>query len=132
LALTPGTRLGAYEVIAQIGAGGMRVDAGVLHVPGILDLANFGLRVIIPDQPGHGQSDRGSQSEYSHRTWAVDANELAGGPGLCHGLHYSATGEPQALAGSEDSTSRGFEHAQLTQRKRRCELFLRQARFSWC
>ncbi len=49
-----GTRLGVYEVIAQIGAGGMRVDAGVPHVPGILDLAKFGLRVIIPDQPGHG------------------------------------------------------------------------------
>ena len=41
-------------------------------------------------------------------------------------------GEPLALAGSEDSTCRGFEHAQLTQRKRRCELFLRQSRFSWC
>jgi pimeloyl-ACP methyl ester carboxylesterase len=90
LALTPGTRLGVYEVIAQIGAGGMGVDAGVLHVPGILDLAKFGLRVIIPDQPGHGQSDRGSQSEYSHRTWALDAHKLVGGMGLCHGLHDSA------------------------------------------
>jgi pimeloyl-ACP methyl ester carboxylesterase len=90
LALTPGTRLGVYEVIAQIAAGGMGVDAGVLHVPGILDLAKFGLRVIIPDQPGHGQSERGSQSEYSHRTWALDAHKLVGGMGLCHGLHDSA------------------------------------------
>jgi len=62
--------------------GGMGVDAGTLHVPGILDLAKFGVRVIIPDQRGHGQSDRSSHSEYSHRTWAVDAHELAGSLGL--------------------------------------------------
>jgi pimeloyl-ACP methyl ester carboxylesterase len=49
--------------VSAIGAGGMGVDAGIFHGPGILDLATFGLRVIIPDQPGHGQSDRGSHSE---------------------------------------------------------------------
>ena len=58
--------------------GGMGVDAATLRVPGILDLAKLGVRVIIPDQRGHGQSDRSSQSECSHCTWAVDAHELAG------------------------------------------------------
>src|SRR4029453_12423211 len=38
--------------------GGMGVDAATLHVSGILDLAKFGVRVIIPDQRGHGQSGR--------------------------------------------------------------------------
>ena len=58
--------------------GGMGVDARALHVPGILDLARLGVRVIIPDQRGHGQSDRSNQSEYSHRTWATDAHDLIG------------------------------------------------------
>jgi proline iminopeptidase len=58
--------------------GGMGVDAGALHVPGILNLAARGVRVIIPDQRGHGRSERSSPSEYSHETWAVDAHDLAG------------------------------------------------------
>jgi proline iminopeptidase len=62
--------------------GGMGVDAGALHVPGILNLAKFGIRVIVPDQRGHGESERSSQSEYSHRTWIVDAHDLAGSLGL--------------------------------------------------
>lgn len=62
--------------------GGMGVDGGALRVPGILDLANLGVRVIIPDQRGHGKSDRSSQSEYSHCTWAADAHDLAQGLGL--------------------------------------------------
>jgi proline iminopeptidase len=62
--------------------GGMGVDAGALRVPGILDLAEFGVRVIIPDQRGHGRSERSSQSEYSHGTWVVDAHDLAGSLGL--------------------------------------------------
>jgi proline iminopeptidase len=62
--------------------GGMGVDAGTLHVPGILDLATFGVRVIIPDQRGHGQSERSGQNEYSHGTWAVDAHDLARSLGL--------------------------------------------------
>jgi proline iminopeptidase len=62
--------------------GGMGVDAGALQVPGILDLAKFGVRVIIPDQRGHGKSERSSQSEYSHRAWVVDAHDLAGSLGL--------------------------------------------------
>jgi pimeloyl-ACP methyl ester carboxylesterase len=62
--------------------GGMGVDAGTLHVPGILDLATFGVRVIIPDQRGHGKSARSSQSEYSHGTWAADAHALTRSLGL--------------------------------------------------
>src|SRR4029450_10832143 len=38
--------------------GGMGVDAATLHVPGILDLAKFGVRVIIPDPRGHGHAGR--------------------------------------------------------------------------
>ncbi|MBI1872540.1 MAG: alpha/beta hydrolase [Acidobacteria bacterium] len=57
--------------------GGMGVDAGTLRVPGILDLARHGIRVIIPDQRGHGQSARDSELEYSHDTWATDANDFA-------------------------------------------------------
>jgi proline iminopeptidase len=64
--------------------GGMGVDAGTLHVPGILDLARHGIRVIIPDQRGHGQSARVSQTEYSHALWATDAHDLADGLGLSH------------------------------------------------
>jgi pimeloyl-ACP methyl ester carboxylesterase len=62
--------------------GGMGVDARALHVPGILDLARLGVRVIIPDQRGHGQSERSSPSEYSHSTWATDAHDLTQGLGL--------------------------------------------------
>jgi proline iminopeptidase len=62
--------------------GGMGVDAGALRVPGILDLAKLGVRVIIPDQRGHGQSDRSSPSEYSHGTWATDAHDFTQGLGL--------------------------------------------------
>jgi len=62
--------------------GGMGVDAGSLHVPGILDLAQFGVRLIIPDQRGHGQSERTNQSNYSHSVWADDVHELAERLGL--------------------------------------------------
>jgi len=62
--------------------GGMGVDGGALRVPGILDLATLGVRVIIPDQRGHGQSERTNQREYSHGTWAVDAHELIRSLGL--------------------------------------------------
>jgi proline iminopeptidase len=62
--------------------GGMGVDAGALHVPGILDLAKSGVRLVIPDQRGHGKSERSSRGEYSHGTWAIDAHDLAQGLGL--------------------------------------------------
>lgn len=62
--------------------GGMRVDASALHVPGILNLAKLGVRVIIPDQRGHGQSARSSPNEYSHGTRATDAHDLTQGLGL--------------------------------------------------
>jgi pimeloyl-ACP methyl ester carboxylesterase len=35
--------------------GGMGVDASALSVPGILTLAGQGVRLIIPDQRGHGR-----------------------------------------------------------------------------
>jgi proline iminopeptidase len=57
--------------------GGMGVDAGSLHVPGILDLAQLGIRLIIPDQRGHGESERTGQSDYSHSVWAADVHDLA-------------------------------------------------------
>jgi 3-oxoadipate enol-lactonase len=62
--------------------GGMGVDASALYVPGILDLAKRGVRVIIPDQRGHGQSERSSSSDYSHGTWATDARVLTEGLGV--------------------------------------------------
>ena len=62
--------------------GGMGVDAGSLHVPGILDLAQLGIRLIIPDQRGHGQSERTTQSHYSHSVWTDDVHELADSLGL--------------------------------------------------
>ena len=62
--------------------GGMGVDAASLHVPGILDLAQLGIRLIIPDQRGHGESERTSQSDYSHKVWAADVHDLAESLGL--------------------------------------------------
>jgi proline iminopeptidase len=62
--------------------GGMGVDAGSLHVRGILDLAQLGIRLIIPDQRGHGESERTTQSDYSHNVWAADVHDLAESLGL--------------------------------------------------
>jgi proline iminopeptidase len=62
--------------------GGMGIDAGSLHVPGILDLAQLGIRLIIPDQRGHGRSERTSQADYSHSMWTADVHNLALGLGL--------------------------------------------------
>lgn len=62
--------------------GGMGVDSGALRVPGMLDLANRGIRLVIPDQRGHGASDRSPQTKYSHGTWVADARELALNLGL--------------------------------------------------
>ena len=57
--------------------GGMGVDSQTLHVPGILELASQGIRLIIPDQRGHGRSVPRDETEYSHLVWASDARELA-------------------------------------------------------
>jgi len=62
--------------------GGMGVDAGSLHVPGILDLAQLGIRLIIPDQRGHGESQRTNQRDYSHSVWAADVHDLTESLGL--------------------------------------------------
>jgi pimeloyl-ACP methyl ester carboxylesterase len=56
--------------------GGMGIDGRTLRVPGILDLAQRGVRVIIPDQRGHGASARGKDREYTHATWSADARGL--------------------------------------------------------
>jgi len=57
--------------------GGMGVDGQTLHVPGILNLSEHGIQVIIPDQRGHGNSSRSSDAEYTHATWAADVRSLA-------------------------------------------------------
>jgi proline iminopeptidase len=62
--------------------GGMGIDAGSLRVPGVQDLARRGIRLIIPDQRGHGQSERTGPTDYSHHTWAADVYELAQDLGL--------------------------------------------------
>jgi proline iminopeptidase len=60
----------------------MGIDRRSLHVPGILDLAAHGIRLIIPDQRGHGESSTSSDAEYTHEVWATDARELAQHLGL--------------------------------------------------
>jgi proline iminopeptidase len=57
--------------------GGMGIDGGTLRVPPILDLANVGVRVIIPDQRGHGQSVSDDQNAFTHAQWVEDIRELA-------------------------------------------------------
>lgn len=66
--------------------GGMGADAGSLRVPGILNLAQLGIRLIIPDQRGHGRSERTNQVDYSHNTWTADVRDLA----QCLGLRRFA------------------------------------------
>ncbi len=62
--------------------GGMGVDTASLRVPGILDLAQLGIRLVIPDQRGHGDSERTTQSDYSHSVWTADVHDLAESLGL--------------------------------------------------
>jgi proline iminopeptidase len=62
--------------------GGMGIDGGSLRVPGILDLAARGIRVIVPDQRGHGDSSTSDPRAYTHATWITDARELADQLGL--------------------------------------------------
>ena len=75
-----GTRLRYLDIGSGIPLlclhGGMGVDARSLLVPGILELANQGIRLVVPDQRGHGQSSRGGLTDYTHETWATDAREL--------------------------------------------------------
>jgi proline iminopeptidase len=62
--------------------GGMGIDGASLRVPGILDLAAFGIRVIVPDQRGHGDSGRSDPALYSHDRWAADIAAFAARLGL--------------------------------------------------
>ncbi len=57
--------------------GGMGVDRQTLHAAGILDLSKHGIRLIIPDQRGHGKSSHDGDAEYTHATWAADTRSLA-------------------------------------------------------
>ena len=58
--------------------GGMGIDGGSLRVPGIHDLADHGIHVVIPDQRGHGRSSRlPAPLLYSHARWASDARDFA-------------------------------------------------------
>lgn len=62
--------------------GGMGIDSASLRVPGILNLSDRGVRLIIPDQRGHGVSSRHAPSDYTHATWAADVRALATQLGL--------------------------------------------------
>ena len=62
--------------------GGMGIDGASLRVPGILDLAAHGVRVIVPDQRGHGDSACSDPTLYSHDTWVRDARAFALGLNL--------------------------------------------------
>jgi proline iminopeptidase len=57
--------------------GGMGIDARSLHARGVLDLANHGIRLLIPDLRGHGGSGALGDDELSHETWTRDARDLA-------------------------------------------------------
>lgn len=56
--------------------GGMGVDGNTLRVPGILDLVDHGIRVVVPDLRGHGGSASCPEHEYSHLGWATDLHAL--------------------------------------------------------
>ena len=60
----------------------MGVDARSLHVPGILELADRGIRLLIPDQRGHGASSRSDAAEYTHARWAADIRQFTAALGL--------------------------------------------------
>ena len=57
--------------------GGMGIDGGTLRVPPMLTLADHGVRVVIPDQRGHGQSTSKDVNALSHAQWIDDIRELA-------------------------------------------------------
>jgi proline iminopeptidase len=56
--------------------GGMGIDGASLRVPGIVDLSARGVRVIVPDQRGHGRSAAGDPRDYTHATWVADVRGL--------------------------------------------------------
>src|SRR5262249_5908815 len=56
--------------------GGMGVDARSLDVPGIRNLASSGIRLIVPDQRGHGLSSKGTDADYRHQRWVNDVRQL--------------------------------------------------------
>jgi pimeloyl-ACP methyl ester carboxylesterase len=56
--------------------GGLGVDSAYLTIPGLLDLAGKGRRLILYDQRGHGGSSRSDLQSYTHARWAEDLREL--------------------------------------------------------
>jgi proline iminopeptidase len=57
--------------------GGMGIDARSLDVPGVRNLASLGIRLIVPDQRGHGLSSAGTDADYTHTRWVDDVRRLA-------------------------------------------------------
>src|SRR5689334_8729366 len=55
----------------------MGVDASALCAPGMLNLARQGVRLILPDQRGHGASQRCAGEDYTHATWIADIRQFA-------------------------------------------------------
>jgi proline iminopeptidase len=57
--------------------GGMGIDGGSLRVPAVLGLADHGVRVVVPDQRGHGRSAASDPQQLTHAQWADDLRGLA-------------------------------------------------------
>jgi hypothetical protein len=76
-----GNRLYCTDTIGEIPLigihGGMGIDGGTLRVQPILGLADYGVRVIIPDERGHGQSASDDQNALTHSQWIEDLRDLA-------------------------------------------------------
>lgn len=62
--------------------GGMGIDGSYLDCAALRRLANEGIRVIVPDQRGHGRSGRTGEATYTHATWVEDVGQLADRLGL--------------------------------------------------
>lgn len=88
-----GTRLAYTDTLTGLPLlclhGGMGVDGRSLDVPGIRNLAGFGIRLVIPDQRGHGLSGVGTDEDYTHKRWINDVRQLAQHLGL---LRFSLLG----------------------------------------
>lgn len=61
--------------------GGMGIDSTTLRVPGIVELAQHGIEIVIFDRRGHGDSSVVAEAFYTHDQWARDIVDLAQGLG---------------------------------------------------
>jgi pimeloyl-ACP methyl ester carboxylesterase len=57
--------------------GGMGIDGGTLRVPPVTALSSHGIRVIIPDQRGHGRSACAGIRTLTHDQWVRDLRSLS-------------------------------------------------------